>query len=132
MVRSTGTAMSEGLLSSTTRGVTLTSARICALMSCCQAARPLPLGFDAKNNSTAQVVLASSLTKPPLLLAPNVSDCVEVLLQPRFSAEEDAFVSGTASSKHMTKDFTTLVPSTMVIKRLLQFGMDWMSPRFAL
>ena len=34
MVRGTGTAMSKALLSSTTRGVTLTSARICKLMSC--------------------------------------------------------------------------------------------------
>ena len=64
------------------------------LMSCCQAARPLPLGFDAENNSTAEVVPASSLTKTPLLLAPNVSDCVEVLLQPRFSSEEDACCQG--------------------------------------
>ena len=79
VVRSTGMAMSEGLLFSTTRGVTLTSANIFALISCGQGARSLPLGFDAENNSTAQVVLASSLTKTPLLLAPNVSDCGEVL-----------------------------------------------------
>ena len=86
--------MSKDFFSSTTRGVTLTSARICTLMSCCQAARPLPLGFDAENNPTAQVVPANSLTKEPVQLAPNVSDCVEVLLQPRFSDEEDTCHQG--------------------------------------
>ena len=83
-VRSAGTAMSGGLLSSAIPDVTLTFARICTIMSCCQAARPLPLGFDAESHSTSRVVPASSLTKAPLLLAPDVSDCVEVLLQPHF------------------------------------------------
>ena len=32
----------------------------------------------------------SSLTETPLLSAPNVSDCVEVPLQPRFTGERDA------------------------------------------
>ena len=76
---------------------------------------------DAVHKSTAQVDTGrptSSLTETPTLLAPSVSDCVEVLLQPTFTGEGDVrqcrVVRGTTMSqgtvKRMTKELTALAP----------------------
>ena len=69
----------------------------------------------------------SSLTETPPLLAPNVFDCVEVSLQPRFIGERDVrqcrvVRSATVSQETeecMTKEPTALAPSKMKIKRVL-------------
>ena len=48
----------------------------------------------------------------------------------------DAVVRGTSMFRgiveRMTKELTALVPSTMRIKRVHRFGVDWMSPPFDL
>ena len=66
----------------------------------------------------------------PILLAPNVSDCVEMPLQPRFTSERDVrqcrVVRGmnmsSKNAERMTKELTSLAPYTIKIKDVLPDG----------
>ena len=89
------------------------------------------LVFRRREKSTAQVDTGSptsSLTETPPLLAPNVSDWVELPLQPRFTGEREVrqyrFVRGMnmppRNAERVT--LTSLAPCTMKIKDVLPDG----------
>ena len=66
---------------------------------------PLQLTFTAKMTDRLQRESTSSLTETPFLLALNVSDCAEVLLQPRFiGVQQCRVVKGTTMSHSLQSD----------------------------